>query len=105
MKQNLTIRNYNFKVTTIESGQRAKYGDSYFHFEIENISDIDYSEQVVQNFCTGFLRPARFSHEKRREELAKPDASFGLHFAPYWTEFKKVDDRKFVYKMVEPSTH
>lgn len=105
MKQNSTIRNYNFKVTTIESGQRAKYGDSYFHFEIENISDIDYAEHVVQNFCTGFLRPARFNQEKRREHLSKPDVDFGLHFAPYWTEFKKVDERKFVYKMVEPSTN
>ncbi len=105
MKQDLRIKEYNFKVTAIECGQRAKYGDSYFHFEIENISDIDYAEHVVRGFCTGFIRPARFSEEKRRELLSKPDADFGLHFAPYWTEFKKVDERKFVYKMVEPSTH
>lgn len=99
------IMKYNFEVKVIESGQRKKYGDSYFHFEIENLSEIDFHESVVQNFCTGFLRPAKFSEEKRREELAKPNASFGLHFAPYWTEFKKVGDRKFVYKVVEPSTH
>ncbi len=105
MKQNSTIRNYNFKVTTIESGQRAKYGDSYFHFEIENLSEINFHESVIQDFCTGFLRPARFSKEKRREILSNPNSDFGLHFAPYWTEFKKVDERKFVYKMVEPSTN
>jgi len=98
-------RDFNFRVTTIESGQRAKYGDSYFHFEIENLSEINYVEHVVRDFCTRFLRPARFSQEKRKEEMAKPDADFGLHFAPYWTEFKKVDERKFVYKMIEPSTH
>ncbi len=99
------IMKYNFEVKVIESGQRKKYGDSYFHFEIENLSEIDFHESVVQNFCTGFLRPAKFSQEKRREHLSKPGADFGLHFAPYWTEFKKVDERKFVYKIVEPSTH
>jgi hypothetical protein len=56
-------------------------------------------------FCTRFLRPANFNHQKRKDELAKPNAPFALHFAPYWTQFEKVDERKFVYKMVEPSTH
>lgn len=98
-------REYNFKVTTIEAGQRAKYGDSYFHFEIENLSEIDYNVRVLMEFCTRFLRPANFNHQQIKDELAKPNASFGLHFAPYWTHFEKVEDRKFVYKMVEPSTH
>ena len=47
-------REYNFKVTTIEAGQRARYGDSYFHYEIENLSEINYSEHVVMEFCKRF---------------------------------------------------
>jgi hypothetical protein len=99
------ITEYNFKVTTIEAGQRAKYGDSYFHFEIENLSEIDYSEIVVKQFCTQFLRPARFSEAERKEQISNPSTSFGNHFSPYYTEFKKISERKFVYKIVEPSTH
>ncbi len=95
---------YNFKVETVEAGQRNKYGDSYFHFIIENASKIDYSEHVIKQFCTKFLRPAKFSEKERREALNKSN-DFGLNFAGYYTKFEKVADRKFVYKMVEPSTH
>ena len=95
---------YHFKVESVEAGQRRKYGDSYYHFIIENASEIDYSEHVIKEFCTKFLKPAKFSGKERREALAKSD-DFGLNFASYYTEFEKVADRKYVYKVVMPSTH
>lgn len=96
---------YNFKIETIEAGQRKKYGDSYYHFIIENASEIDYSEHVVKEFCTKFLKPSIFSESERREALNKKDAHFGLNFASYYTQFQKIADRKYVYKVVSPSTH
>ncbi len=98
-------RDYNFRVTTIEAGQRAKYGDSYYSFEIENLSEIDYSEIVVKQFCTNFVRLARFSKEERDKQISNQSFAFGNYFSPYYTEFKKVGERKFIYKVVEPSTH
>ncbi len=95
--------NYNFKVETIEAGQRRKYGDSYYHYIITNESEVNFTDHVVKEFCTKFLKPAR--PEKEIREALQNGGDFGLNFAPYYTEFKKVDDRKFVYKVVHPSTH
>lgn len=95
---------YNFKIETVEAGQRNKYGDSCYHFVITNASKIDYSEHVVKEFCTKFLKPAKFSEEERRKAL-KESGDFGLNFASYYTQFEKTGDRMYVYKVVMPSTH
>jgi len=99
---------YQFEVKTLESGQRRAYGDSYYHFIIENKSDIDYHESVIRDFCTGFLRKA-VSEKRRKEQIEKDKADgqmmSGAHFAAHYTKFEKIGDRKFEYKVVEPSTH
>ena len=87
-------RNYHFEVETIESGQRRKYGDSYYHYIVENISEIAFNKSVIELFCRGFLKPAVKSKDDQK-----------CWSNTYMTEFRKVDDRKFVYKCVSPSTH
>lgn len=101
----MRTQDYNFKVTAIESGQRNRYGDSYFHFKIENWSEIDYHENVIKNFCTKFLRPASMSEAEWKQRKKDNPDDFGLNFAPHYTSFKKIDDRTFEYKVTEPSTH
>lgn len=86
-------REYHFKVKTIEAGQRRKYGDSYYHFEVEDLSESGLHEAIVKNFCMSFLQPAK-SREAKRE-----------WHESYVTEFKKVGDRKYSYKVTQPSTH
>ena len=95
---------YNFKVETIEAGQRAKYGDSYYHFVVENLSKTNFADHIVKQFCTKFLRPTKFNESERRVALQE-SKDFGLNFAAYYTKFEKIADRKFIYKVVEPSTH
>ncbi|WP_142783391.1 hypothetical protein [Changchengzhania lutea] len=94
-------KTYIFEVINHEAGQRRRYGDSYYSYTIKNNSEIDYSEHVIKSFCTGFLKPA-ISAEKRNE--LKKD-SFDAHFQTYFTEFKKINEREYSYKVVMPSTH
>ncbi len=96
---------YNFKVETKEAGQRNKYGDSYYHYIVENASEVDFSEFIVKQFCTQFLKPAKYSYKEWRETMQKEPNNFGLNFASHYTEFKKIGDRKYVYKVTQPSTH
>jgi hypothetical protein len=99
------MKDYHFKVETKEAGQRRRYGDSYYHYVVEVVSQPDYSEeQAVRQFCTGFLEPARYSEDKIKE-LMKKEHDFGLNFAPYYTEFKKTGDNTYSYKVTRPSTH
>lgn len=87
-------RDYHFEVETVESGQRAKYGDSFYSFVVKVISESDLDESVVQNFCTKFLHPAAPSRAKQKNP-----------FHTYMTEFKKTGDRTYSYRCVSPSTH
>jgi len=98
----MSTQQYNFKVETKEAGQRRKYGDSYYHFIVTNESEIQYNEHVVKNFCTKFLRPAQCSIAERQKKMDEGKMS---PFCAYWTQFTKIDDRTFEYKVTEPSTH
>ena len=69
-----TIINYQFKVKTIECGQRRSYGDSYYTYEVESYR----SEQTVKAFCMNVLKP---SYEKK--DMPNP-------FAGELLEFKKI---------------
>jgi len=101
----MSFRDYNFKVETVEAGQRRAYGDSYFHFIVTNDSDINFDEIVIKRFCTNFLRPTSMSVEKRNKHQAEKTLTEGMWFSPYYTSFKKIDERVFEYKVTEPSTH
>lgn len=97
------MRKYNFEIETLESGQRNAYGDSYYHYIIEDKNENKHSEFTVKRFCTQFLEPSRYS-ESEYKALDK-NKDFGLNFAPYYTKFEKISRNKYVYKVVRPSTH
>lgn len=99
----MSKRIFHFEVETIESGQRRAYGDSYYHFIIENKSPVDFNEHVILQFCIGSLQLA--IPEKRRREMIDNGGGADAHFKSYYTHFEKTGDRKFVYKAVSPSTH
>ncbi len=99
----MSKRIFNFEVETIESGQRKAYGDSYYHFIIENKSPTDYHEHVILQFCTGSLKLA--IPEKQRKEMINNGGGADAHFKSYYTKFEKIGDRMFEYKAVSPSTH
>lgn len=69
-----TVINYQFKVKTIECGQRHSYGDSYYTYEVES----DRPEYEVKAFCMNFLKP---SFEKSK--MPNP-------FSGQLLEFKKI---------------
>ena len=96
--------NYNFDVETLESGQRRKYGDSYYRYIIVNNSEVDFNEFVIRSFCTRFLKPA-ISNEKRKELIGKEVGLSEHHFATHYTRFEKTGDRTFEYEVTMPSTH
>ena len=83
---------YKFKVNVIESGQRRKYGDSYYTYTVTNECEQNYDASVIERFCKGFLRrPVRF--------IDSP-----CHFDSTET-FEKLGDREYKYCQVVPSTH
>lgn len=92
---------YKYIVETKESAQRRKYGDSYFHYEVESNSNI----HNVKQFCKTVLHPA-ISLPQYNEEK---DFAFDNQFRSYFTEFEEIDNdsglNKVVYKVVQPSTH
>lgn len=45
-------KNYTFEVEVIESGQRKRYGDSYYTYKITS----DLPEQIVRQFAKNVLR-------------------------------------------------
>ena len=53
---------YNFRVETVEAGQRKSYGDSYYSYIVEDLTDIGLQEYQMKQFCTGFLKPAKYSY-------------------------------------------
>ncbi len=89
----MTERIYTFKVKTLEAGQRRKYGDSYYHYEVEDLGDREFHETVIKNFCAKFLEPAKDKGQKREWHES------------YITEFRKIGDRRYSYKVTSPSTH
>ena len=93
---------YNFDVIQIEGGQRARYGDSYYHYEIVDNSPIKHSEHVIKEFCTRFVLSAK-TEDKYKADIK--DGDFGQNFATYWTDFKKMDNGHYLYLAVMPSTH
>jgi hypothetical protein len=46
-------KEYNFKVNTIEAGQRGKYQDSYYTYEVTSALPPD----QVKDFCMKLLKP------------------------------------------------
>ncbi|WP_372776476.1 hypothetical protein [Mangrovibacterium sp.] len=94
---------YQFKVETKEAGQRRAYGDSYYHYIVTDNSPKKHHESVVQNFCTGFVKPA--ISEKMRKERMEKEGFGAATFASYWTTFRKIGDNTFEYKVTQPSTH
>ena len=74
---------YNFKVKTIEAGQRNSYGDSFYHYEVES----DRPEWEIKMFCTRFLKT---SYPKK--EMPNP-------FSGELLEFTKISDGKYKYRV------
>ena len=87
-------KEFNFVVETVEAGQRRKYGDRYYHYKIENKSEVDFSDGTVERFCRDFLQPAARSVSEKTNP-----------FETYMTMFRRIGDRLFEYKCVSPSTH
>jgi hypothetical protein len=92
--------NYNFKVETQESGQRARYGDSYYSYTVQ--SELD--EHTVKKFCTEILQHRCVSEEKRRAAINNGGGA-DAHFQTYYTLFKKIRENTYEFRAVSPSTH
>ena len=96
-----------FEVETIESGQRRRYGDSYFHYKVTSTQDAD----TVKRYCTKVLRPS-ISYEQYQKDQ-KENATMDNHFRNYHTILKVLHSSSFMddkpsvveYKVVSPSTH
>ena len=94
---------YNFNVETKEAGQRKPYGDSYYHYIVEDKTERGLQEWDMKQFCTGYLKPAKYSHSEWLQ-AKKNGGGMDVHFSNYYTEFKKVSDRKYSYKVVSSYT-
>lgn len=82
-------KEFNFKVKTIEAGQRGKYQDSFYHYEVTSKEP----EFLVRKFCMKVLKS---SYEKKD----MPNA-----FAGQLLEFKKITDNKHPDNILDaPST-
>ena len=79
---NNKVKEYVFKVTTLQYGQPRPYADSIYEFEIES----DQPETIVKNFCTKVLYPYNDSKEWYGDKMT----------------FTKIDDNKYRYKVVSP---
>lgn len=77
---------YNFEVKSLEAGQRGKYQDSFYSYEVTSTR----SEQEVRRFCMKVLRR---SHEPKH----MPNA-----FAGKLLEFKKLTDNNKGKSMLAP---
>ncbi len=94
---------YIFNVETKEAGQRKSYGNSYYHYIVEDKTERGLQEREVKQFCTGFLKPAKYSHAEWLQ-AQKEGGGAEVHFSNYYTEFKKISDRKYSYKVVSSYT-
>ena len=94
---------YRFNVETKESGQRKSYGDSYYHYIVEDLTEIGLPEYQMKQFCTGFLKPAKYNYGEWLQ-AQKEGGGASVHFSNYYTEFKKISDRKYSYKVVSSYT-
>jgi len=94
---------WTFDVETKESGQRRKYGDSYYHYIVKS----KMHKSIIKDFCTRLLE--RAIPEKEYRESTKDGCEFGNHFQHYCTmlEFTKLEngEGQVEYKVVSPSTH
>lgn len=70
------MKEYRFKVETIESGQRHSYGDSFYHYKVTTTVD----EYKTKKFCMSVLGT---SYEKK---------DMPNHFAGKLLEFRKETD-------------
>lgn len=94
-----------FEVETKESGQRRRYGDSYYHYIVESKHGV----HIIKDFCTKLLNPA-ITQEKYKEEQPK---DFCNNFTHYYTALDVLQEKKMLkdgvniveYKVVHPSTH
>lgn len=85
---------YNLEIETLESGQRRRYGDSYYRYIVEDKGENALPGPVVEFFCRQFLKPAVKS---RADQKCWADT--------YMTGFSKIGERKYEYTCVSPSTH
>jgi hypothetical protein len=101
----MDTKKYTITVETKEYGQRARYGDSYYHYIV---SSPDMEEYKLKEFCTKVLEPA-ISFEDQPK-------NFGNNFTHYYTCLNtlkkgnwlgKGDELNTIieYKVVSPSTH
>jgi hypothetical protein len=67
---------FNFKVETKQAGQKRKYGDSFYHYEVISI----HPEHQVNEFCTNVLMKSY-----KKKDMPNP-------FAGELLEFKKITD-------------
>lgn len=96
------MRNYNFKVEALEAGQRRPYGDSYYSYIVEDVSEHELTEMEVKAFCTAVVKPAKYSQAEwlKLTQKYNPD----VHFSNYYSVFEKIGERKYKYVVVSSYT-
>lgn len=84
-------KDYKFNVTCLQAGQRRRYRDSYYEYEVET----DEGEAMAKMFCTNVLHPCRQAYKDWNKDSA------GSYFAGYYT-FEKTGENKYHYKVTKP---
>jgi len=83
----MTLKKYSFDVETLESGQRQRYGDSFYSYKITS----DLPESMVKSFAMNVLRKSYKS-----DEMPNPFCGKLISF-----EKDKESQNVYIYKLTE----
>jgi len=99
MMNNIDHEANGYKVERTETGQRRRYGDSYFGFKVFS----DRPEGEVKKYCTEKVRPCSITTEQYLKEERDGVKDFGDHFRTNY-KFRKVCEGEYYYLVNSPST-
>lgn len=91
-----------YEIKGTHYGQKRAYGDSFYEYEIT--SDEDLTKEFIEKLVSEkqFYKYPVLMKQPSRSETAK---DFGLNFATYLQEIRRITDKKWFVVIVSPSTH
>jgi hypothetical protein len=97
-KEHVNHLSNGFDVKVTHSGQKRRYGDSYYEFTITS----DKPESEVEKYCTEIVRECGLTTSDYLANERLKGRPFGDHFRPNY-EFRKVRDGEYFYRVTSPS--
>jgi hypothetical protein len=89
-----------YEVKQTHSGQRRRYGDSFYDFTIKS----DKPESEVKEYCTKEVKECNLTSSEYIFDERNGVKEFGDHFR-YHYKFRKVSQNEYFYQVISPSTH